>query len=64
MLWCHITMMSLVYPGAALRFYYRLMRGKYERSQWLSGRVLDSRLRGRGLEPHHCHCIVYLSKTH
>ena len=30
----------------------------------LSGRVLDSRPRGRGLEPHQCRCIVSLSKTH
>ena len=27
---------------------------------WLSGRVLDSRLRGRGFEPHRRHCIVFL----
>ena len=32
--------------------------------QWLSGRVLDSRLRGRVFEPHRHHCIVALSKTH
>ena len=30
----------------------------------LSGRVLDSRLRGCGFEPHQRHCIVSLSKTH
>ena len=33
-------------------------------AQWLSGRVLDSRLRGCGLEPHRRHCVVSLSKTH
>ena len=27
-------------------------------AQWLSGRVLDSRLKGRWLEPHRCHCVV------
>ena len=32
-------------------------------AQWLSGRVLDSRLRGRGFEPHRRHCIVSLSKS-
>ena len=32
-------------------------------SQWLSGRVLDSRPRGRGLEPHRRHCVVSLSKN-
>ena len=29
----------------------------------LSGRVLDSRLRGCGFEPHQRHCVVSLSKT-
>ena len=32
-------------------------------AQWLSGRVLDSRPRGRGLEPHWRHCVVSLSKN-
>ena len=32
-------------------------------AQWLSGRVLDSRLKGRGLEPHPRHCVVSLSKN-
>ena len=31
--------------------------------QWLSGRVLDSRRRGHGFEPHRRHCIVSLSKN-
>ena len=33
-------------------------------AQWLSGRVLDSRLRGRGLKPQRRHCVVSLSKAH
>ena len=32
-------------------------------AQWLSGRVLDSRPRGRRFEPHHSHNIVSLSKN-
>ena len=32
-------------------------------AQWLSGRVLDSRPKGRGFEPHRRHCVVYLSKN-
>ena len=36
----------------------------HEGVQWLSGRVLDSRPRGRELEPQRRHCIVSLSKTH
>ena len=31
-------------------------------AQWLSGRVLDSRPRGRGFGPHRRHCVVSLSK--
>ena len=32
-------------------------------SKWLSGRVLDSRLRGHKFVPHWLHCVVSLSKT-
>ena len=32
-------------------------------AQWLSGRVLDPRPRGRGFEPHRRHCSVSLSKN-
>ena len=32
-------------------------------AQWLSGRVLDSRQRGGGFEPHQRHCVVSLSKN-
>ena len=32
-------------------------------AQWLSGRVLESRLSGRGSEPHRRHCVVSLSKN-
>ena len=31
--------------------------------QWLSGRVLDSRPKGRGFEPNRRHCVVFLSKN-
>ena len=31
-------------------------------AQWLSGRVLDSRPRGRGFEPHRRHCVVLLEQ--
>ena len=32
-------------------------------AQWLSGRVFDSRPRGRGFEPQGHHCAVSLSKN-
>ena len=31
-------------------------------AQWLSGRVLDSRPRGRGFEPHRRYCVVVLEQ--
>ena len=31
-------------------------------AQWLSGRVLDSRLRDSGFEPHRRHCVVVLEQ--
>ena len=34
-----------------------------EGAQWLSDRWLDSRLKGRGFEPHRRHCVVSLSKN-
>ena len=33
------------------------------RAHWLSGRVIDSRPRGRGVEPHQRHCVVSLSEN-
>ena len=35
----------------------------YKGALWLSGRVLDSRPKGRGFEPHWRHCVVSLSKN-
>ena len=32
--------------------------------QWLGGRVLDSRLKGPGFEPHWHQCVVSSSKTY
>ena len=34
-----------------------------EGAQWLNGRVLDSRPKGRGFETYRRHCIVSLSKS-
>ena len=35
---------------------------KFQGAQWLSGRVLDSRPKGHGFEPHQRHCIVVLEQ--
>ena len=32
-------------------------------AQWLSDRVLDSRPKGRGFEPHRRHCVVVLEQN-
>ena len=32
-------------------------------AQWLSGRMFDSRPRGRRFQPHQRHCVVSLSKN-
>ena len=37
--------------------------GLDEGAQWLSGKVLDSRPKGRGFEPYRRHCVVSLSKN-
>ena len=31
-------------------------------AQWLSGRVLDLRLKGCGFEPHRSHCVMVLEQ--
>ena len=31
-------------------------------AQWLNGRVLDSRPRGSGFQPHRRHCVVVLEQ--
>ena len=39
-----------------------LLSYKISGAQWLSGRVLNSRPRGRGFEPHRRHCVVVLEQ--
>ena len=41
-----------------LKSYYTAAGG----AQWLSGRVLDSRPKGRGFEPHRRHSVVVLEQ--
>ena len=41
----------------------RAVQNYIKGAQWLSGRVLDSRPKGRGFEPHRRHCVVSLSKN-
>ena len=48
--------------GPPLRNFLDLMHYCTKGAQWLSGRVLDSRPRGRGFEPHRRHCVVVLEQ--
>ena len=40
-----------------------MVKISYMGAQWLSDKVLDSRLSDRGFEPHRRHCVVSLSKN-
>ena len=40
----------------------RRFSGESMGAQWLSGRVLDSRPKGRGFESHRRHCVVVLEQ--
>ena len=55
---------SPAFPAVELDFLSSKFLGSFqaEGAQWLSGRVLDSRPRDRGLEPHRHRCIVVLEQ--
>ena len=53
--------MNISYIRTSTVSYIRTSTAK-EGAQWLNGRVLDSRSRGRGFEPHRRHCVVVLEK--
>ena len=40
----------------------KIAKSVEEGAQWLSGRVLDSRRKGRGFEPHPRHRVVVLEQ--
>ena len=53
-----------VHDNVTFLLKYLLLKKAIMGAQWLSGRVLDSRPRGSGFEPHWRHCLWSLSKTH
>ena len=56
----HICILcNYAFLSSADLFFKKKLKG----AQWLSGRVLDSRPKGRGFEPHRRHCVVSLSKN-
>ena len=52
-----------IMPTTKFTKMYSLYQARKKGAQWLSGRVLDSRPRGRGFESHRRHCVVSLSKN-
>ena len=56
--------LTLNAAGHFLYCLYNILLGtsETEGAQWLSGRVLDWRPKGRGFEPHRRHCVVVLEQ--
>ena len=57
-----ILYMEIYYKNIKTRDEFHVYESANEGVQWLSGRVLDSRPRGRGFEPHQRHYIVVLEQ--
>ena len=47
---------------SVIRYAFMISDKIYQGAQWLSGRVLDSRPKGRRFEPHRRHCVVVLEQ--
>ena len=68
-----ICFLKCVFVCVSTKYYSEVRLGIYRSfklsidirrgAQWLSGRVHDSRPRGRGFELHRCHCVVSLTKN-
>ena len=63
--WWNYSSLSVEFPCATAKPHdrYFLLTNFVQGAQWLTGRVLDSRPKGRGFEPHRSHCVVSLSKN-
>ena len=64
---CNSILLCLIFARIHFLFHFDLYihnrKELAQGAQWLSGRVLDTKLRGRGFEPHRCYCVVSLSKN-
>ena len=60
----HNRLKCTKYETSAILNRFHILYISCEGAQWLNGRVLNSRLRGRGFEPNPHRCVVSLSKTH
>ena len=60
---CYNPKLNLVYINASIyKKKKNLVKFYQQGAQWLSGRVLDSRPKGSGFEPHRRHCVVVLEQ--
>ena len=64
-----ILQRQMTYAIAACKYLFTMYRKSTKSStkywmgaQWLSGRMLDSRPKGSGFEPHRRHCVVVLEQ--
>ena len=58
----HILVLQEYWVLVESRIPLKPVLGGRKGAQWLSGRVLDSRPRGRGFGPHRRHCVVVLEQ--
>ena len=56
------TVQNLILPIYQFNVQLLVLQSTIRGAQWLSGRVLDSRPKGRGFEPHRRHCVVVLEQ--
>ena len=57
---CHLLTSFKIYLFK--KFFQENLQSQTLGAQWLSGRVLDSRPKGSGFEPHRRHCVVVLEQ--
>ena len=58
----HHVCMYVLAPHVVIFMYNTSVSNTLEGAQWLSGRVLDLRPRGRRFEPHRRRCVVVLEQ--
>ena len=62
-LWFDVSISIMLKERVVLNNYKMAYKSsEFKGAQWLGGRMLDSRPRGRGFEPHRRHCIVVLEQ--
>ena len=57
-----VRLFRFVKVGTTISLYPAILHSYVQGAQWLSGRVLDSRPKGSGFEPHRRNCVVVLEQ--